>query len=158
MTAYNRLGTTWAGGSYALLTKVLRNEWGFNGYTSSDYAGGTRSEDYYMNSYVGIQAGNDTYDANWHKDEYMPYKDNDLIKYCLRISSKRICQTIMDTAVMNGISPSTKIVFIKTWWQKSLIAIDATFGTLTFAFGMLLALSIFEKRKNKKEVIPNEKA
>lgn len=158
MTAYNRLGTTWAGGSYALLTKVLRNEWGFNGYTSSDYAGGTRSEDYDMNSYVGIQAGNDTYDANWHKDEYMPYKDNDLIKYCLRISSKRICQTIMDTAVMNGISPSTKIVFIKTWWQKSLIAIDATFGTLTFAFGMLLALSIFEKRKNKKEVIPNEKA
>lgn len=158
MTAYNRLGTTWAGGSYELLTEVLRNEWGFNGFTSSDYAGGTRSEDYYMNSYVGIQAGNDTYDANWHKDEYIPHKDNDVIKYCLRISSKRICQTIMDTAVMNKISPSTQIVFIKTWWQKSLIAVDATFGSLTFIFGVLLVVSLISNRKNKKEEKINEEA
>lgn len=157
MTAYNRLGTTWAGGSYNLLTKVLRNEWGFTGFTSSDYAGGTRSEDYYMNSYVGIQAGNDTYDANWHKDEYIPYKDNDVIKYCLRISSKRICQTIMNTAVMNKISPSTKIVFIKTWWQKSLIALDVSFGILTGVFLTLLVISIILKRKHKKEEVSDEK-
>ena len=38
MTSYNRLGTQWAGGSYSLLTTVLRGEWGFKGYTSSDYA------------------------------------------------------------------------------------------------------------------------
>lgn len=36
MSAFNRLGSTWAGGSYALLTDVLRNEWGFKGMVVTD--------------------------------------------------------------------------------------------------------------------------
>src|SRR5699024_10992919 len=32
MSSFNRIGTTWAGGSYSLLTEVLREEWGFNGF------------------------------------------------------------------------------------------------------------------------------
>ena len=31
MSSFNRLGMKWAGGSYALLTQVLRDEWGFHG-------------------------------------------------------------------------------------------------------------------------------
>ncbi len=38
MTAYNRLGATWAGGSRALLVNVLRMEWGFEGSVVTDYA------------------------------------------------------------------------------------------------------------------------
>ena len=37
MSSFNRIGTTWAGGSYALLTNVLRKEWGFQGMIVSDY-------------------------------------------------------------------------------------------------------------------------
>ena len=40
MTSYNRIGTTWAGGNYNLITGVLRNEWGFNGFVLSDYMDG----------------------------------------------------------------------------------------------------------------------
>lgn len=36
MSAYNNLGTTWAGASHALLTDVLRNEWGFVGTVLTD--------------------------------------------------------------------------------------------------------------------------
>lgn len=36
MSAYNNLGTTWAGGNKALLTGVLRNEWGFMGTVLTD--------------------------------------------------------------------------------------------------------------------------
>ena len=36
MTAYNRLGNQWCGGSKALLIDLLRNEWGFDGYVVTD--------------------------------------------------------------------------------------------------------------------------
>lgn len=36
MSALNRIGTEWAGGSYDLLTGVLRNEWGFEGNVVTD--------------------------------------------------------------------------------------------------------------------------
>ncbi len=36
MSALNRVGTTWTGGSYELLTEILRNEWGFHGCVVTD--------------------------------------------------------------------------------------------------------------------------
>ena len=38
MESFNRLGSTWAGGSYALNTEILRNEWGFQGAVVTDIA------------------------------------------------------------------------------------------------------------------------
>lgn len=37
MSSFNRLGVEWAGGSYDLLTEVLRNEWGFVGAVITDF-------------------------------------------------------------------------------------------------------------------------
>ena len=37
MTSFNRVGAIWTGGSQALVQGVLRNEWGFNGMTITDY-------------------------------------------------------------------------------------------------------------------------
>ncbi len=39
MTSMNRVGTTYACGSYALNTAILRDEWGFNGIVITDYTG-----------------------------------------------------------------------------------------------------------------------
>ena len=36
MSSLNKIGTEWAGGSYGLLTEILRNEWGFNGNVVTD--------------------------------------------------------------------------------------------------------------------------
>lgn len=38
MSAYGRLGAVWAGGSTALLTELLRGEWGFEGCVLTDYS------------------------------------------------------------------------------------------------------------------------
>jgi len=54
MSSFNRLGATWTGGSYALLTDILRNEWGFRGSVVTDYSSGGD----YMNVDQGIRAGN----------------------------------------------------------------------------------------------------
>ena len=56
MSSYNYLGTTWAGGSYALLTNVLREEWGFQGMVVTDSAMGNTG---WMDVNLAIRAGGD---------------------------------------------------------------------------------------------------
>ena len=53
MTSMNALGTIWTGGSEALLTNILREEWGFNGSVITDaMAGG-----WYMDQNLAIRTG-----------------------------------------------------------------------------------------------------
>ena len=53
MTAYNRIGAVWAGGSQALLTGILKDEWGFHGAIITDYADHHK----YMNGDQALRAG-----------------------------------------------------------------------------------------------------
>ncbi len=53
MSSYNRLGAVWSGGSHALLTTVLRGEWGFHGSVITDYSDHHK----YMNADQMIRAG-----------------------------------------------------------------------------------------------------
>jgi beta-glucosidase len=149
MTSYNRLGTEWAGGCYNLLTNVLRKEWGFEGFCSSDYTNGTGTP--YMNAYTGIQAGCDTYDSNYHKSVYDGLQNNRVFQYCLRKSSKYISNAIVHTAVMNGITPSTRVIIINTWWQNALIGAQIGFGALTAIFFVLFVFSWIKNRNNQEE-------
>lgn len=57
MSAYNRIGATWAGGNKALLTGVLRDEWGFEGAVITDYA----DHQQYMNADQMLRAGGDLF-------------------------------------------------------------------------------------------------
>lgn len=63
MSSYNRIGDTWAGGSHALMTEILRNEWGFKGASVTDYVDGN-SRNNYMGVDQGIRAGNDIWLEN----------------------------------------------------------------------------------------------
>ena len=56
MSSYSHLGTTWAGASKALLTDVLRGEWGFIGMVVTDSAMGNTS---WMDPNLAVRAGND---------------------------------------------------------------------------------------------------
>ena len=56
MSSYSRLGNTWAGASKALLTDVLRNEWGFHGMVVTDSAMGNTG---WMDVNLAIRAGGD---------------------------------------------------------------------------------------------------
>ena len=56
MTSFNRIGKIWAGASYNLCTKVLREEWGFVGSIICDYKTEASS---YMDSKQMLYAGGD---------------------------------------------------------------------------------------------------
>ena len=53
MSSYNRIGAVWAGGSEALLTGILRDEWGFDGTVITDYC----DHHSYMNGDQALRAG-----------------------------------------------------------------------------------------------------
>ncbi len=79
MSSLNRIGTTWAGGSYELLTEVLRNEWGFKGTVVTDsYLGDTSN---LSNADQMIRAGG-TLALGWANLNYN--KDSATTITCLR--------------------------------------------------------------------------
>lgn len=53
MSSFNRIGSTWTGGNHALMTEILRDEWGFRGAVVTDYYSGL------MKMNQGLKAGND---------------------------------------------------------------------------------------------------
>lgn len=55
MTSFNRINGTFAGGSYDLCTKVLRNEWGYKGVVVTDWG----DMDYAVDGGDAVHAGND---------------------------------------------------------------------------------------------------
>ncbi len=57
MTSYNRIGNVWTGGSEALITGILRNEWNFNGSIVTDYVDSWSQK--YMSIEDAIRAGGD---------------------------------------------------------------------------------------------------
>jgi beta-glucosidase len=64
MSSYNRIGGVWAGGSTALLTNVLRDEWGFQGAVITDYS----DHQQYMNGDQMLRAGGDLWMDGWLGD------------------------------------------------------------------------------------------
>lgn len=58
MTAYNRIGNEWCGASRALVTDLLRDEWGFDGFVITD-ASIDLTGDGYLDPALAVYAGND---------------------------------------------------------------------------------------------------
>lgn len=58
MSSFNRLGNIWTGGTHALCTTILRDEWGFRGAVVTDYYG-MDHQVALMKPTQGVLAGND---------------------------------------------------------------------------------------------------
>lgn len=101
MSAFNRVGATLSGYNHALLTDVLRTEWGFRGSVITDWFEGSG---YMSNHELGILAGNDL----WLCGTTVQPANIDLSKpeiaYAARQSVKNILYTYISTnATSTGI-------------------------------------------------------
>ena len=97
MSSFNRIGCTWAGGDYHLLTSVLRNEWGFDGTVITDYDGGG-----VMDTEQCIRAGGDLKLTGFEVDAPMD-PTNPATQYFARQAIKHILYTTVNSNAMNGI-------------------------------------------------------
>ena len=130
MSAFNRIGTTWCGASYSLLTTVLRGEWGFEGMVITDFDGYD-----YMNPDQAIRAGNDLMltpvgDA--------PQDTSNAGKQAMRQACHNILYTVANSNAMEigyyGPQP---------YWFYALIVVDV----LVAAGEILFFVKKFRKRK-----------
>ena len=97
MSSFNRVGCTWSGGDYNLLTGVLRNEWGFDGTIITDYDGGG-----VMDTEQCIRAGGDLKLTGFEVDAPMD-PTNPATQYFARQAIKHILYTTVNSNAMNGI-------------------------------------------------------
>ena len=125
MSSFNRIGSVWAGGSYGLLTQILRNEWGFRGQVMTDFrntqkAGGNY---YYMDKDEMLAAGGDSILATTVDRVGDPWLDTESATAVLRLrnASKNVLYAIVHSNGMQGIAPGSIINTSLAGWQIVLI-------------------------------------
>ncbi|MGM9538379.1 MAG: glycoside hydrolase family 3 N-terminal domain-containing protein [Candidatus Onthomonas sp.] len=164
MTAFNRIGATWTGGSYNLITGLLRNEWGFNGFVLTDNA----NTGVFMDGYQMIEAGADaklTYEAGSARFDFDP--ENPAHYHYARAALHRILYTIANSNAMNGAMPGSVFQEGMRLSDKIILAVDIVFGLLALWFAYVLfrgfkpsrrKLAKRAKRQAKREAKQLEKA
>lgn len=147
MNSFARVGVVWTGAHEGLMTNVLRNEWGMRGFALTDYSNTGNTFDVKL----GVMAGTDSWDCsaegpgtwsnallNWEDEQ-----DVELV-YAMREATHRILYTVANSAAMNGMAASSKIVSVTPWWRMLIYVV--------FVLGAAgLAGSIFKIRSNNKK-------
>lgn len=136
MTSFNRIGTTWAGGSYALCQEVLRGEWGFDGMVISDFNASTA----YMNPDMMVRAGGD---LNLCQDG-LPSASGEKLTATqasvIRAAAKNILYVIANSNAMNG-----NFVYGLAPWETVMLIVDAALLAGLAIWGVITIRSIKEK-------------
>lgn len=144
MISVDRIGSVRASGSYALLTDLLRNEWGFKGTCITDYYQGGNVNDVDES----IRAGCDmALNPNGTYKTFNDYSSATSVK-ALQKSAHDILYTYVDTvyrtANATGVDIDSNIGSATTtnkkdgtWWRPTLITIDAVVGVALIAWAVL---------------------
>ena len=133
MSSFTRIGTTWCGGDYRLLTSVLRDEWGFNGTVISDFI---------VNDYCDVEqmlyAGGDlnlSVTKYWRNFDASDASDVNIIMN----AAKNILYTVSRTNAVNGVPIGYKMPI----WQIVTIAVECVIGVGLVIWGVI----VFRKQR-----------
>lgn len=148
MSAFNYIGTTWAGGNNALLNKVLRDEWGFVGMVLTDYFGVYG----YMNADQAIRNGNDFCLVNYETGtNRLVDKESATSVIAMRQAAKNILYTVVNSRAYEeeNLNPGMPA------WQILMIVVDVIIVAL-LALWEVKAIKKF--KKTKEETVVTEKS
>lgn len=140
MSSFNRLGMKWAGGSYALLTQVLRDEWGFHGSVITDYS---------LNTYTHvdemIRAGGDLFLTQDAKTFGM--EDDATQIALLRQSTKNILYMVANSSAMSISTDG----YLRPVWQTVMICVDIVMVAALAFWGVLAVRSVKKKEEQEEK-------
>ena len=152
MTSFNRIGYEWAGGSHRLVTKILRNEWGFQGSVICDFKTGT-----YMDSKQMLYAGGDLglignenlklQTSSVYNTPYISFSDAKDVSL-LRRSAHNNLFAIANSNIMKGEITGYKLA---TWKVLFYVAEGGIIGIIVLWGAAVILTSLLIKPKDKKK-------
>lgn len=152
MTAFNRIGTLYSGAYEGVLVQIARNEWGFTGWITTDLINGAD----YQNWKDAISGGSSATLSNlstYAETEWGTMADNksEILKDTnfqekIKSSMKYYLYTTARSNAMNGITSDTETVYVRTWWQNTILGVEIGLGILTVLFAVLYILGLRKKQ------------
>ncbi|GHU75473.1 hypothetical protein FACS189461_1820 [Spirochaetia bacterium] len=142
MSSFNRIGTHWAGGSHALLTDILRDEWGFRGAVITDF-----NLYPYLDQDLAIRNGGDymlTMYMPGFADKTPADSSSATAKIAIRNAAHNILYATVKSNTMNGVAPGATFKALTPTWVKLLIAADC------LIFVLLVLLAVFKIKKYRR--------
>ena len=143
MSSFNRIGPTWAGGNYDLITGVLRDEWGFNGFVLTDYEVTS-----YMHTRQALAAGGDAKLTTVDWSGFTVKNDPEYQAYG-RDAAHHILYTVVHSAGMNGYVHGVEFVPGFAYYKLIVIAIDVIAAAGFIVLGVFLVRKILKLTKAK---------
>ncbi len=147
MTSFSRIGLVYAGASHELMTDLLRGEWGFKGYTVTDYAAWE-----FMHPVECLKAGTDMFDTTGSK-----YSDvilatvkagtDKVAQAALREANKRVLYAYVNSHAVDGYS-----VRVIPWWEAAIYTADGIAAAVTLGVAAVYAVLLIKSRKDGMEV------
>lgn len=147
MSSFNRLGTTWTGGDWRLLTQVLRNEWGFEGCVITDFVSGS-----YMNIRQMAYAGGDLYLNNVPAESWAK-KNDKMDVYIAKNAAKNYLYVVANSNAMGGIGEGYSSRLAD--WKIALICIDCIIAVGLAVWGVFAVRSAL-RRVDEDKLTVNE--
>ena len=147
MTSFSKIGGIECTVSEGLLTGILAEEWGFNGYMVSDL-----KDDLDLMPQA-FKAGLGGYDWRTFDDDIKPWMNADNFKYDadLMLAIKEVVHkklyVFANTSLMNMVNTTTHSVWNMTWWRGLYIGGIIVFSVLTFAAAAMYVTAVLVNKK-----------
>lgn len=145
MSSFNRIGTVWAGGSYELLTEILRDEWGFKGMVITDY-----NTNGYMYADQMIRAGGDLNLMQDKQPSVSGIAVNASHRSAMRRATKNILYTVVNSNAMNGMGEGIIYYYAMPYWKIVLILVDVAVVVACAIWGVFAIRRALKKEKAEK--------
>ncbi len=166
MSSYGRIGSVWSGGSTALLTDLLRDEWGFKGAVITDYS----DHHVFMSGDHMIRGGGDIWMDWWSKKDngtgtFKYSSSSNAFNQAMRKATKHVVymwlnaafeeQAYIDYVNENGdeIITRTAAKAAFPWWWLVFAGVDVA---LAAGAGVLVFLAFKKPKKATAETETSE--
>lgn len=148
MTAYNRIGATASSANYGVQYAILREEWGFNGYSVTDFTGlnpiAAPKESIFAGTTAFCGFGANT--SYW--TEAALSGDADLLK-AMQNSMHYALYALSRSYAMDLVNTHT--VSLMTWWRAMYISLITISSVLTAASAAAYVVLSIRDKKSVKE-------